>query len=221
MRTLTWLPGVETPALIVREIEPHDWRAFSRFMLSPTYQRHIAMRFKDEDEVKAFVTRTVARQGDERRNVFHLAAEAKSTGETIGDGFIILQRKGLAELGWGVDPRHWHQGLGTQIGRALLGLSQAELGQKAGLQPSAISHFESRRRSPSFDNLRRLADALSVTLDFLLGRESEARSAGPVAGACFSPVNTLTETTAQAARARTPTLRFVEGLSRITSTRAS
>jgi transcriptional regulator with XRE-family HTH domain len=65
------------------------------------------------------------------------------------------------------------------------GLSQGELGQKAGLQPSAISHFESGRRSPSFDNLRRLADALSVTLDFLLGRESEARSAGPVADQLF------------------------------------
>ena len=65
------------------------------------------------------------------------------------------------------------------------GLSQGELGQKAGLQPSAISHFESGRRSPSFDNLRRLADALSVTLDFLLGRESEPRSAGPVADQLF------------------------------------
>ena len=63
MRTLTWLPAVETKNLIVREIEPRDWRAFVSFMLVPSYQRHIAMRFKDEDEVKAFVTRTVARAG--------------------------------------------------------------------------------------------------------------------------------------------------------------
>ena len=145
MRTLTWLPGVETPALIVREIEPHDWRAFSRFMLSPTYQRHIAIRFKDEDEVKAFVTRTVARQGDERRNVFHLAAEAKSTGATIGDGFIILQRKGLAELGWGVDPRHWHQGFGTQIGRALLGLLFERLAVNRGWCKVMASNVASSR----------------------------------------------------------------------------
>ena len=122
MRTLTWLPAVETKNLIVREIEPRDWRPFVSFMLAPTYQRHIAMRFKDEDEIKAFVTRTVARQGDERRNVFHLAAENKSSGEAVGDGFIILQRKGLAEIGWGVSPRHWNQGMGSEIGRALLGL---------------------------------------------------------------------------------------------------
>jgi len=123
MRTLTWLPAVETPALIVREIEPRDWRAFSGFMLAANYQRHIAMRLKDEDEVKAFVTRTVARQGDERRNVFHLAAEDKESGKAIGDGFIILQRKGLAEIGWGVNPRYWKKGLGSEIGRVLLGLA--------------------------------------------------------------------------------------------------
>ena len=37
-------------------------------------------------------------------------------------------------------------------------------------QASAISHFETGTRKPSFDNLRRLADALDVTTDYLLGR---------------------------------------------------
>jgi transcriptional regulator with XRE-family HTH domain len=61
------------------------------------------------------------------------------------------------------------------------GLTQAEFAQRAGFQPSAIAHFEAGRRSPSLDNLRRLADALSVTIDYLLGREPEPRSAGPAA----------------------------------------
>jgi transcriptional regulator with XRE-family HTH domain len=65
------------------------------------------------------------------------------------------------------------------------GLSQSELADKAGFQPSAIAHFESGRRSPSFDNLRRIADALALTIDFLLGRETEPRSAGPVAEQLF------------------------------------
>lgn len=49
-------------------------------------------------------------------------------------------------------------------------LNQSELADKAGLQASAISHFETGTRKPSFDNLRRLADALDVTTDYLLGR---------------------------------------------------
>lgn len=50
-------------------------------------------------------------------------------------------------------------------------ISQTALAEKSGLQPSAISHFEADSRKPSFDNLRKLADALNVTTDYLLGRE--------------------------------------------------
>jgi transcriptional regulator with XRE-family HTH domain len=59
------------------------------------------------------------------------------------------------------------------------GMSQSELAQKSGLQPSAVSHFETGRRSPSFDNLRKLADALSVSTDFLLGRADTPGFSGP------------------------------------------
>ena len=53
------------------------------------------------------------------------------------------------------------------------GLNQNDLAKRAGLQASAISHFETGTRKPSFDNLRRLADALDVTTDYLLGRVNE------------------------------------------------
>ncbi len=49
-------------------------------------------------------------------------------------------------------------------------LSQTELAAKAGLPPSSVSHFESGARKPSFDTLKRLAGALDVTTDYLLGR---------------------------------------------------
>ena len=57
--------------------------------------------------------------------------------------------------------------------RELRGLSQGELAVRAALQASAVSHFETGGRKPSFDNLRRLADALDVTTDFLIGRVKE------------------------------------------------
>ena len=49
-------------------------------------------------------------------------------------------------------------------------MKQSEVAEKAGLPPSSIAHFESGNRKPSFDNLRRLATALEVTTDYLLGR---------------------------------------------------
>ena len=52
----------------------------------------------------------------------------------------------------------------------LRGMSQAELARVTGLPPSSIAHFEGGTRKPSFDNLRKLATALNVTTDYLLGR---------------------------------------------------
>lgn len=53
----------------------------------------------------------------------------------------------------------------------LRGWTQAQLSEKTGLPATTISHFENPEgtRKPSFDNLRRLANALEVTTDYLLG----------------------------------------------------
>lgn len=123
MNTITRLPAVETASLLIREIEREDSEAFCNYMLQASYQRHIAMHLGSEAEVRAFVTRAVARQGDDRRNLFHLAAEEKLSGEVIGDGFLIMQRPNTVEIGWGLHPAMWRMGLGTEIGKALLGLA--------------------------------------------------------------------------------------------------
>ena len=57
--------------------------------------------------------------------------------------------------------------------RELRNLNQGQLAQFSGLAPSAVSHFETGARKPSFDNLKRVADALQVTTDYLLGRVDE------------------------------------------------
>lgn len=63
----------------------------------------------------------------------------------------------------------------------LRGLSQGQLAKRTGLQPSAISHFETGGRKASFDNLRKLANALDVTIDYLLGRSDDPSAHGEVA----------------------------------------
>ena len=62
--------------------------------------------------------------------------------------------------------------------RELRELNQAQLADRASLQASAISHFETGLRKPSFDNLKRLADALDVTTDYLLGRVDDPAGFG-------------------------------------------
>jgi transcriptional regulator with XRE-family HTH domain len=65
--------------------------------------------------------------------------------------------------------------------RELRKLSQSELAHKADLQPSAVSHFETGRRSPSFQNLKALSDALKVTTDYLIGRTDDLNLSNAVA----------------------------------------
>jgi len=54
--------------------------------------------------------------------------------------------------------------------REMRGLTQAELGERSGIAPAAISHFETGQRIPSLESAVKLADALEITLDALLGR---------------------------------------------------
>lgn len=71
-------------------------------------------------------------------------------------------------------------------------LSQGELAERAALKPAAISHFETGARRPSFDNLKKLADALNVSVDYLLGRDNACTSAGNAVNALFRDFSKLT-----------------------------
>ena len=128
MPTLIRLPAVDTRALVLREVEPRDVRGFTRYMIRPDYQLFITSRLRSEGEVRAFVSRCLIEQRSLSRKVFHVAAESKRTGATVGDGFLIMRAGQQAELGWGVAPQYWRQGLGTEIARALAALAVERLG---------------------------------------------------------------------------------------------
>jgi transcriptional regulator with XRE-family HTH domain len=52
------------------------------------------------------------------------------------------------------------------------GLTQVELGTRAGIASASVSHFETGQRTPTLATLVKLADALGTSLDALVGRES-------------------------------------------------
>lgn len=72
-------------------------------------------------------------------------------------------------------------------------MSQSELAKASGFQPSAVSHFETGKRSPSFENLRRLADALEVTTDYLLGRVQDPGASGPTIQRIFRDAQSISK----------------------------
>lgn len=56
--------------------------------------------------------------------------------------------------------------------RRAMGMTMKELGRLVGVSEGAISHYETGRREPDPEMLKRIADVLEVTTDYLLGRDS-------------------------------------------------
>jgi transcriptional regulator with XRE-family HTH domain len=76
--------------------------------------------------------------------------------------------------------------------RELRGFNQTELANRAGLPPSSVSHFESGPRRPSFENLKKLATALNVTTDYLLGRADIPEASSETVGRIHRDMHKLT-----------------------------
>ena len=62
--------------------------------------------------------------------------------------------------------------------RERLGLSQAELAARCGVDQAWVGHIEAGRREPRVDNLRKLAAGLHVSADWLLDLETTGYDEG-------------------------------------------
>lgn len=59
--------------------------------------------------------------------------------------------------------------------RKALDLTMKQLAASVGVTEAAISHYETGRREPDPDMLGRIANALGVSVDYLLGREEQSK----------------------------------------------
>ncbi len=89
--------------------------------------------------------------------------------------------------------------------RDLRQLTQADLAEKAKMPSTSISHLEAGSRKPSFDNLRRLASALEVSTDYLLGRVEMENDYSP--DTLYRDIQNLTESDREIIRSFAATLR--------------
>jgi transcriptional regulator with XRE-family HTH domain len=72
-------------------------------------------------------------------------------------------------------------------------LTQEQLALKANIPATSIAHFEIGTRKPSFDNLRKLANALEVSTDYLLGRVDREKESADVVDIQFRDSSKLTK----------------------------
>ena len=61
-----------------------------------------------------------------------------------------------------------------------MNITMKELGKLVGVSEAAISHYETGRREPDQETIRRIAGVLRVTTDYLLGVEKTATTQAPI-----------------------------------------
>lgn len=57
--------------------------------------------------------------------------------------------------------------------RKKMGYTMKFIAEKVGVSESAISQYETGKRQPDFETASKIADLLFVSVDYLLGRESD------------------------------------------------
>lgn len=60
--------------------------------------------------------------------------------------------------------------------RLALGMNKAQLASKAGLTRPSITYYENRNTKPTLQSLRKLADALGVSVDYLIGLKKNPKN---------------------------------------------
>lgn len=97
-------------------------------------------------------------EGDASKDINILARASREIGGWLTDNFPQI-----------VEPINHRERVGKEIKRLRIeqGLTQAELGEKAGIHGSHITRIEAGRYSVSFDILQRIAAALGCNVAFI------------------------------------------------------
>jgi [ribosomal protein S5]-alanine N-acetyltransferase len=113
---------LETNRLIIREVLASDTDDFLLYRQEPDYWRHIPIEPPTRESIAASVDGWLQNQARNPRTAYNLAAIDKGSSQLVGDAGLfvrsIASRQG--EIGWGVSSGRSGQGLGAEIGLALL-----------------------------------------------------------------------------------------------------
>jgi RimJ/RimL family protein N-acetyltransferase len=111
-----------TRRLQIRDYREDDASAVFAYVRDPVYWQFQRAEPPTAQQIEALLRWVVTAQAAEPRTMYYLAATHKETGEIIGEGVlkILSPADRQAEIGFGVSPRHWKTGLGSEIAAAML-----------------------------------------------------------------------------------------------------
>jgi [ribosomal protein S5]-alanine N-acetyltransferase len=138
---------LETERLLLREVLASDTDDFLRYRQQGSYWRHVPIEPPTLESMAALVNGWIQNQDRKPRTAYNLAVIDKRSGQLVGDAGLFVRSIGSrqGEIGWGVISSHAGQGLGTEIGQALLRLAFDTLSLHRVFAQCRIENQASRR----------------------------------------------------------------------------
>lgn len=116
---------ITTRRLLIREYKIEDFVAVFDYVKNPSYWQYQRSDIPTEEQIKTLIEWVVREQGTSPRLSYFLAATRRDTGEVVGEAVLKIlspaDRQG--EMGFGIVPKFWKQGYGTEIGHAIIDMA--------------------------------------------------------------------------------------------------
>ncbi len=113
---------ITTRRLLIREYMVEDASAVYGYVKDPIYWQYQRSEAPSEDQINTLIEWVVREQSASPRLLYFLAAARRDTGEIVGEAVLKVTNPDdkQGELGFGVVPKFWKHGYGTEIGHAIL-----------------------------------------------------------------------------------------------------
>ena len=116
--------------LVLREVTADDARAFRDFVCEPAFWTPLPIDPPSLSSIRAHLEQCACEAAATPRTAWAFAAVESATGRVVGEGSLRIVSRvwRQGEIGWGVDPSRFGEGLGTAVAAALLRHAFASLG---------------------------------------------------------------------------------------------
>jgi [ribosomal protein S5]-alanine N-acetyltransferase len=111
-----------TRRLVIRDYVLTDASAVLAYAQDSSYWQHQSAEAPTAVQIETLMKWVVNEQAISPRVTYYLAAARKDTGEIIGEGVlkVVNPNERQGEIGFGVAPKYWKQGFGSEIAQAVL-----------------------------------------------------------------------------------------------------
>jgi len=113
---------LQTRRLVIRDYALTDAAAVLAYTQDAAYWKYQRAEAPSAAQIDALMQFVVGEQTINPRLIYFLAATRKDTGEIVGEGVLKIINPGerQGEIGFGVTPKFWRQGFGSEIAAAVL-----------------------------------------------------------------------------------------------------